>query len=56
LGALACGIFGMNLPSGFEGSPVAFYLTVTTLSVAALTAFTVLLRRMRSVVRGITHR
>ncbi len=50
---MGCGIFGMNLTSGLESSPVAFLTAVSTVGVTAATVFTLLLRRMRRVQRGI---
>ena len=51
-GGIAASLFGMNLPSGLEHSPYAFYAMASTVFLMSSSVFFFFLRRMRSLVRN----
>jgi len=51
-GALLAGLFGMNLQSGLEQSPYAFYTMVASVFAVSTTTFGMFLRRMHRLVRN----
>jgi hypothetical protein len=51
-GGIFASIFGMNLPSGLETSPLAFYGMATSVLAVVVSVFAIFLRRMRRLVRA----
>ena len=51
-GGLGASMFGMNLTSGLEHSPLAFYGMAASVFVVSSTVFGFFLRKMRQLVRS----
>jgi len=49
---MGAGVFGMNLVSGLEASPVAFYGALGSLGLVGISAFSLLFMKVRRVLRG----